>query len=170
MNSAMHSPSLFIPRVFANIGETRIRKILEELNLGIISRIDLVSRTSEKGQSYNRAYVHFKSWNKDQGKVRERLLSGHEIKIVYDDPWFWKVSAYKKPEQKKAPHISFDCDEYGRDIPRPIKEPEVPELETSLRELDLDEKYQSINVNYGNHFVPKKRKLVIKSEQLQNIV
>ena len=184
----MNSPSLFIPRIFTNISEVRIRKILEELNLGDIGRIDLVPRTNEKGETFNRGYVHFKSWNVEQGKVRERLLGGHEIKIIYDDPWFWKVSAYKnmKPEvkpkkqekQKIPPRICYG-DEYGRDIPRKVSlqvetlslEPEVetlslePEVETlSLEEPEeveetMVESIPAINIDYGKHFVPKKRKL-----------
>ena len=179
----MNSPSLFIPRIFTNISEVRIRKILEELNLGDIGRIDLVSRTNEKGETFNRAYIHFKSWNVEQGKVRERLLGGHEIKIVYDDPWFWKVSAYKnmkpevkaKPEKKKqekqkvAPRICYDddgVDEYGRDIPRKLslQKPEEMVQKLTLQEPEeveetMDESIPLINIDYGKHFVPKKRKL-----------
>jgi hypothetical protein len=29
--------------------------------------------------------------------VRGRLLNGKDIKIIYDEPWFWKVSAYRPP-------------------------------------------------------------------------
>jgi hypothetical protein len=32
-------------------------------------------------------------------KARDRLLAGKELKIVYDDPWFWKVSAYKQQQR-----------------------------------------------------------------------
>ena len=28
--------------------------------------------------------------------ARERLINGQDIKVIYDDPWFWKVSAYKE--------------------------------------------------------------------------
>jgi hypothetical protein len=195
----MNSPSLFIPRIFTNISEARIRKILEELNLGVIGRIDLVPRTNEKGETFNRGYVHFKSWNIDQGKVRERLLGGHEIKIIYDDPWFWKVSAYKnmKPEKNKptrpkvAPHICYEpedltnkeisADQYGRDIPRKLSLQEPDEQEESeYQESEVQEEseyqeseeqeepkklnqevnsYHSINIDYGNYCLPKKRKL-----------
>jgi len=116
-------PSLCIPRVFVNIDEKRIRRIFDELNMGDILRIDVVSKTTEKGEKFNRVFIHFKQWfsNKNSDTARERLLNGKEIKIIYDDPWFWKVSAYReapsrpprqeaKPVYKKA-SLQFDSDE-----------------------------------------------------------
>ena len=111
-------PSVCIPRVFNNISETRVRQVFDELGLGKISRIDVKERTSEKGESFKRVYVHFEKWfwNDDAQAVRRKLISGKEIKIVYDNPWFWKVSASKwsPSEERGAPHniprthIDFD--------------------------------------------------------------
>jgi hypothetical protein len=71
-------------------------------------------------------YVHFDKWfwNEDAQAARRKLISGKEIKIVYDNPWFWKVAANKwtdsnkeketsKKEQhnhshRSKPHIEFD--------------------------------------------------------------
>ena len=116
-------PSLCIPRVFVNIDEKRIHRIFDELNMGDILRIDVVSKTTEKGEKFNRVFIHFKKWfsNENSDTARERLLNGKEIKIIYDDPWFWKVSAYReankgplrqeaKPAYKKA-SLQFDSDE-----------------------------------------------------------
>jgi len=120
-------PSLCIPRVFANVDENRIRRIFDDLNVGIIERIDIVRKTTEKGEKSNRVFIHFKHWfnNKNADLSRERLLNGKDIKIIYDDPWFWKVSAYR--ETNKAPHnvksdihsqkrasIQFDSDDDRR--------------------------------------------------------
>ena len=127
-------PSLCIPRVFSNIDEKRIRHIFDELNLGIIERVDIVNKTTEKGEKFNRVFVHFRRWfsNSNADTARERLLNGKEIKIIYDEPWFWKVSAYRPPQeerkeprpQKKKPTLQFDDsdnekDEFGRDKERP---------------------------------------------------
>jgi len=116
-------PSLCIPRVFNNINETRIRQVFDELDLGKINHIDIVERKSEKGDSFKRVYVHFDKWfwNEDAQAARRKLISGKEIKIVYDNPWFWKVSANKwapsntndreKREEgnnRPKPHIEFD--------------------------------------------------------------
>lgn len=117
-------PSLCIPRVYSNIDEARIRGVFAELDMGDIQRIDVIGKTNEKGDKFNRVFVHFKQWNASENAniARERLLNGKEIKILYDDPWFWKVSAYREPArpsggakpahrpQKKA-SIQFDFDD-----------------------------------------------------------
>jgi hypothetical protein len=52
-------PSLCIPRVFPNIDEKRIRKIFDELQIGNIERIDILNKQTEKGEKYNRVFIHF---------------------------------------------------------------------------------------------------------------
>ena len=116
-------PSLCIPRVFSNIDEKRIRRIFGELNMGDIERVDIISKTTEKGDKFNRVFIHFKNWfrNVNADMARERLLNGKEIKIIYDEPWFWKVSAYRevaassrpskpRPQEKKKATLQFDSD------------------------------------------------------------
>ena len=139
-------PSLCIPRVFSNWTESRIRRIFDDLAMGEIQRIDVISKTTEKGEKFNRVFVHFKRWfsNQNSDMARERLLNGKEIKIVYDDPWFWKVSAYR--EAKKSDHkeerpratIKFDDDREqpvakGRPSDRPSTGDRRPSTSTSDR-------------------------------------
>ena len=116
-------PSLCIPRVFSNISRDRIFRIVDELGLGRIHGIDMVPKVSEKGDKYNRIFIHFTAWstNPDAEKARQIALSGGEFKILYDDPYFWKVSAstcampmikpsqtIHKPKPIVKPIISFD--------------------------------------------------------------
>ena len=100
-------PSLCIPRVFNNIDETRIRVVFEHLGLGKIHHIDIIARKNEKGESFKRVYIHFEKWfwNENAKAARTKLFSGKEIKIVYDNPWFWKVSANKWTSSSKEPEI-----------------------------------------------------------------
>ena len=113
-------PSICIPRVFNNIDKARILTVFDSLNIGKVHHIDIVERKNEKGVSVKRAYVHFDKWywNEDAQAARRKLITGKEIKIVYDTPWFWKVSAIRsqtneRPPQQKpvrsfVPHIEFD--------------------------------------------------------------
>jgi len=96
-------PSLCIPRVYPNISEARIRKIFDELGMGVIERVDIISKTTEKGERFNRVFIHMERWfqNSNASVARERLLGGKDIKIVYDDPWFWKVSAFRSEGNHK---------------------------------------------------------------------
>lgn len=103
-------PSLCIPRVFKNINRERVFNCFKDLGIGFIERIDVVPRTAENGEQFQRVFVHLR-WNRSEqaSKARSRLLGGKEIKIVYDDPWFWKVSANRsvsreKPQQREKSH------------------------------------------------------------------
>jgi len=115
-------PSLCIPRVFPNIDERRIRGIFSSLDMGEIEKIDIVPKKTEKGEKFNRVFIHFRRWNTggNADLARQRLINGKEIKIVYDDPWFWKISAYREPPSRPsnrsvekpvvAPRLQFDDD------------------------------------------------------------
>jgi len=89
-------PSICIPRVFMSTTRKDIYDIMEKLGLGAVDRIDLVYKTNDHGDPYNKVFIHFKKWNtKDETAIatREKLLKGEEIKIVYREPWFWKCTA-----------------------------------------------------------------------------
>ena len=136
-----NAPVLCIPRVYPNISESRIRRIFDDLNMGTLERIDIVTNMStglnkhgvskhgvskhsaskhsvskhnaNKGEQFNRVFVHFRCWNDTENAniARERLLNGKEIKIIYDDPWFWKISAYREPPKHSKATLHFDSDE-----------------------------------------------------------
>lgn len=158
-------PVLCIPRVYANISLSRIRKIFDDLGMGTLERIDIVSKTStkpggnplEKGEKFNRVFVHFRRWNDSENAniARERLLNGKEIKIIYDDPWFWKISAYREvatrrelaPQQSsRKATITFDFDE--DDSSRPVLHREDRSKERPRRRDDSRERPKK---HYDHH-------------------
>ena len=134
-------PSMCIPRVYPNISEGRIRKIFDELNIGVIERVDIVSKTTEKGERFNRVFIHMDRWfnNSNACVARERLLGGKDIKIIYDDPWFWKVSAYKPAAEgsssnnnnnnnKKKATIQFDSSDDEKEKEKERRKPKVTDI------------------------------------------
>ena len=103
-------PSVCIPRVFANIKKTFVKDVFEELfGNGCIERIDMVQKISGNSVKFQRIFVHFKYWSAEprNQQVRQRLIEGHQIKIVYDGPWFWKCSASRIPKPKDKVSTSF---------------------------------------------------------------
>ena len=98
-------PALCIPRAFSNITENRIRNIFEEIGLGEIDKIIIAPNKGGNGQPTNHIFVYLTSWKKTDTAIetRQRLLSGEEIKIIYDEPWFWKVSAMRNMDTHVAP-------------------------------------------------------------------
>ena len=112
-------PSICIPRVFPNIKELRIRKIFEDLNMAEIACIDIIEKTTEKGEKFNRVFIHFNQWysNREAVIARERLSEGKEVRIIYDDPWFWKVTSYNQPVvEKKKPVQKRACFQFDESL------------------------------------------------------
>jgi hypothetical protein len=94
-------PSLCIPRVAANVDEILIRNTFDSLKFGRIQRVDIIVPRSEKTDQFKRVYIHFSRWfsGEETNSVRSKFILGEEIKIVYDFPWYWKVSANKVPQK-----------------------------------------------------------------------
>jgi hypothetical protein len=94
-------PSMCIPRTFVNITRSHVYKTINDLNLGVIDHIDMVHRKNEKGEDFQRVFIHFSKWHSNSvaDRARTLLLSGKEIKVIYEDPWFWKISANRSSER-----------------------------------------------------------------------
>ena len=101
----IHFPSICIPRVFTHIDKKQIFDVFKELKIGFIIRIDIISQSNKKGEKYNRVFIHMKKWfdTPHASKIRERLISGKEIIIMYEEPRVWKVSmAYDKNKNNNS--------------------------------------------------------------------
>ena len=61
---------LCIPRVFPNIRENRIRSVINELHMCEIDKIDMVQKTSEKGDKFNRVFIHIKEWYQNNANAK----------------------------------------------------------------------------------------------------
>jgi hypothetical protein len=109
-------PSLCIPRVFPNISEARIRKTFEDIFIGRIEKIDII-----KGDKFNRVFVHL-IWNNtsDALYVRNQVMTGKDVKVVYDKQWYWMISASRNqspPQPQPQPQqLSHKTDEFGREL------------------------------------------------------
>jgi len=131
-------PSICIPRVDNWVTDEYVRKIFNEVFFGkdydvsndCIIGIDLIPRTNERGESYKRAFIHFKNWDEIDSaaavSVRQRLNNGETIKIMHNNPSYWKCSASRvqrpqwlsetaqQPTEQKRPR-PFIVDEDGSD-------------------------------------------------------
>ena len=110
-------PSICIPRVFLNITRERVFGVFAELfGENAIDHVDMIQKQSEKGDKYQRVFIHFREWPTTAiaQATRRQLIDGNEVKIVYEGPWYWKCSAShsirrdERPRQSRAPFIVMD--------------------------------------------------------------
>jgi hypothetical protein len=116
----MSAISLCIPRVFNNITKGKVYDVFTQLNLGIINSIDIVEQTNKKGESSKRVFIQFSNWymNDNAQSVYNKLMYGKEIKIVYDDPWYWKVAINKNKYinvQEQYEREQYEREKYERE-------------------------------------------------------
>ena len=179
-------PSICIPRVFNNIDAKKIGNVFDQLQLGKIKRIDMIECKNEKGEKFKRAFVHFEKWhwNEDAQAARRKLIEGKEIKIVYDTPWFWKISANRSNStndsrreegppaiqiQRSKPYMELE-DEFGRsnsmrkDIPRPLSKAPVLKKD-DIRPLDKAQVGRRMDDKRDNRMRPVDVKLDVKLER-----
>lgn len=121
-------PSVCIPRVFMNIQKERVYDVFADLfGRNAIERVDMIERKNKDGEEYKRAFVHFKFWPRTEQatEVRLKLLNGDEVKVMYEQPWFWRISASRvpRPEDQQPrrnetvpsrPFILIDDEEHPR--------------------------------------------------------
>ena len=123
----MDQPSLCIPRVFHKITRQQVGNVISDLNLGDIDHIDMVVKP---GDTHGRVFIHFRQWyvNPTATKARGRVVDGKEIKVIYQDPWFWKISANRARVHHK-PHPPAPT---KAAVTRPILDRHVPRRPAAL--------------------------------------
>ena len=114
MSLANIEPSICIRRVFSNVTSCEVKDTIEEfLGKGCVERVDMISKTTDAGEPYGRVFIHFRHWPKTElaQYMRQQLMEGGSVNIVYDDPWYWKCSKMRvpkpEPRHKTHPYIDF---------------------------------------------------------------
>lgn len=156
-------PSLFIARVFPNITHSRITTVLNEIGLGIIDHIDMIKLTDKRNNDYYRVFIHFKTWYKTDLaiKARDRVLSGKEIKIIYSDPWFWKIAADRSCLQQVFPKSDLQIWEERRDrsfsqLDLILESNDISQKEYDLLLVELTCEFQVKEDSYLRNFATSK--------------
>ena len=151
-------PSICIPRTFTTIrGEQTKRAVFNtfrDLRIGHIERIDTVHKTDQKGERYCTVYVHLK-WNVTNAlarDTRQKLLDGNDIKVVYDEPWFWKctMSNMDKPDdrnEQRAHTTSRPRIDLGDGVKALSRDPRSDERRTDEAEREHHDERQLCNMD-----------------------
>ena len=120
-------PSICIPRTLNNTTWRDVKNTFEEiLGTGTVERVDIVP--SRNNDPFCKIFIHFRYWPTNEPtavELRQRLMNGETLNVVYDTPWFWKCSASRlpKPERKRnreGPYVDFNNKEGRALSPPPI--------------------------------------------------
>lgn len=120
---AKNEPSIFISHVYPNKA-SMVESVFLELFGSCIDKVDIVKQKTRDGEDICRAYIHFKWWpnTTEATTLRQKLLKGDTIKVVYEKTWFWKCVASKFKDgsagasgaPRSGPYIEVDDEQYER--------------------------------------------------------
>ena len=96
-NQQYQIKTLCIPRILTNITKEYIHNTINNLNLGTIHHIDIIRNKNVS----SKAFIHFSKWNNGGNAdiAKERLLNGKDIKIIHNEPWFWKIVTFRETKK-----------------------------------------------------------------------
>jgi hypothetical protein len=102
------SMSLYIPSVSSEITKEQITHVFESNLFGVVSRVDLISKTDYNGHFHNAVYIHFKEWKNSimvhhfQEKLVNYMNGSKDTpaRVVYNDPYYWNVFINKSQNTK----------------------------------------------------------------------
>jgi len=153
--SLITEPSICIPRTLNNVNWRQIKETFEQLfGPGTVERVDIVTNRTD-ASPFCRIFVHMRYWpveKEEIADIRQRLVDGETVKVVYDNPWFWKCSASRTPKPDRTrpraapfveltPRVKTDDDEVKPDEVKPdeVKPDEVKPDEVKTEEVKPDE-------------------------------
>jgi hypothetical protein len=79
-----NNPTICIPKVEDHITKIDILSVFNKLNIGEIFSIRFVGKKSKT------VIIKLRYWNKRSQDLRNRLVDGKPVNIVYNFPWYWK--------------------------------------------------------------------------------
>ena len=97
MQPVKHQPTnliMFISRVDGNITRSKIFETFSNMKIGFIDRI--IEKPFCDGTNGKFVIIKFRTWVDTplSRRILQRFDEGKDIKIVYDDPWYWIATKY----------------------------------------------------------------------------
>ena len=79
----------YIDKKWANV--YKITRVFENLNIGIIKKVDLIISKKIKDKIIYEGFIHFNKWfdSIQNRNIQDRIFNNTKAKIVYDDPNYW---------------------------------------------------------------------------------
>lgn len=101
-SSPNNNPSICIPRTFTNVTWQLVKDAFDEIfGQGFVERVDVVNKTDRSGKEFKKIFIHFHMWpdTVEAGRIKQALIDGKTVKVVYQFPWYWKCVMSNIPKR-----------------------------------------------------------------------
>jgi hypothetical protein len=94
--------NVFIPRILYNISEMDINQAFYEMNIGVVTYIDLHTRVNEMNYRYSFAFMTIQLFESEMARnILHKLNQYGRAHIPYDDRNYWEIK-YFIPKEKRG--------------------------------------------------------------------
>ena len=98
----MSTINIFIPRILDNVSQDYIKQTFYEMNIGIITYIDMHYRVNEMNYRYAFAFITVKLFNSEMAQNISCKLNQHgRAHVPYDDRNYWEIK-HHIPKDKRG--------------------------------------------------------------------
>lgn len=170
--SASNQVSLFIPYVFSDVDELKIRDVIENYEvLGTVSSVRLVNKKKSDGSNRTMAFIEMNKWNDTeyaQGRKSD-ILNGREYKINYEQYYnpnrdypYWLVVENTKIKTVPPPPtlVRNVCTPIQRNTSSSSTDYDGDDVTTSLVDTSYVEKIEQDNMFLRNRVIELETKLM----------
>ena len=132
------NPSICIPRTFSNVTWQLVKDAFDEIfGQGYVERVDVVNKADRRGNEFKKIFIHFTKWpeTEEAQRIRQALIDGKTIKIVYQFPWYWKCVMSNVPKRTwngQKPYAEI----MGEDMMPACRDEELGEMEEGGAHFD----------------------------------
>jgi len=97
----MTTINIFIPRILAGISEDSIKLTFYEMNIGIVTYIDLHTRFNDLNYKYSFAFITIQLFNTFiADTLVQKMNTQGRAQIPYDDRNYWEIKYYIPKENR----------------------------------------------------------------------
>jgi len=95
----MNNITICIPKVHKKYNYKWVFQIINKYKIGKIKNINLTPY--HNSPHFNKIIIYFEYWHNTEKNINiyNHMDSGGNIKIIYDEPWFWKCFKYVSDKQ-----------------------------------------------------------------------
>jgi hypothetical protein len=128
---------IFIPRILCNISESDINQAFYDMNIGVVTYIDLHSRLNEMNYRYAFAFISIELFDTDMAKhILQKLNQHGRAHIPYDDRNYWEIKYYIPKEKRGIVDVAATSQQ-------PITEIALIKEEQQDVKIDIAETYEN---------------------------
>ena len=155
MASTINVPSVCIPRVHSSMNSDGVAQVFNEVfGQDCVNHVDMVQRRDYKtGYPFFIAYVHFdvirdvEAFEQRGGnQFLEKIQADQEVRLVYRDPWFWKVRRNTKTKHiRRGPRIISDEEtdefmEYHKQVIQKRRQQQEEDVDSDYELMRIEER------------------------------